>query len=619
MMFRKVAGLVLAFAMVVAGALPSSAESTVKKLGLVQASGMGMNTADQSSLVVLPNETIISFHNNENEAALLASVLSADGKTAETNEIFASGNSDGQNPSRFDWVVSSSGKLTVVYTTWLQEAGKVFAGMSARNTTDGANWSAPVTVLPTYQVDSACEPITGEICGYIQPHLKQSANGKLLLVAAKTNLVNSGWSTSTASLVSSTSVDGSSWSTASMGIELPEMSSNGKQAYYSKGLFAVEATQTDFVVLYPYLIKSSNIFKPSDTGYKSASLPLSNLAKWQTPKVVTLVPGLSWAKDGGNLHMGPFLVKTSNKLLALWFEKPADGDKTFLRESIWNPTKNAWDARKDIFNCKDCWIYNTAATDRNAFVVSGATLTLPFVVATTTRQGSLRTVKFLTIVDGAVTNGAAGTTVATNSENLTGGASFYGLHLGSDNTLTLVLQHDLIAEVVEVAADRKTQKVKRIDTLWQNENFVQADKVVHSYQRPNGNLSLMSQQYRTSGNPSGTVLNYYQLIRATPPVLSGTLTVSGTAKVTSTLKTSSVTFSSPFGASNPSYKWYRCDKIVKTAPKIKPTFCVAIPNAIFTSYKLTSKDKGKFLLASAESSNSGGSTLAFSTSTGAAK
>jgi hypothetical protein len=231
----------------------------------------------------------------------------------------------------------------------------------------------------------------------------------------------------------------------------------------------------------------------------------------------------------------------------------------------------------------------------------------------------LRTVKFLTIVDGAVTNGAAGTTVATNSENLTGGASFYGLHLGSDNTLTLVLQHDLIAEVVEVAADRKTQKVKRIDTLWQNENFVQADKVVHSYQLPNGNLSLMSQQYRTSGNPSGTVLNYYQLIRATPPVLSGTLTVSGTAKVTSTLKTSSVTFSSPFGASNPSYKWYRCDKIVKTAPKIKPTFCVAIPNAIFTSYKLTSKDKGKFLLASAESSNSGGSTLAFSTSTGAAK
>jgi len=623
MMFRKVAGLVLAFAMVVAGALPSSAESTVKKLGLVQGSGMGSNTSDQSSLVVLPNETIVSFHNDHNRAALLASVLSSDGKTAETNEIFASGNSDGQNPSRFDWVVSSSGKLTVVYTTWLQEAGKVFAGVSARSTTDGKNWSAPVSVLPTFEAELGCDPLV-QICGYIQPHLKQNANGKLLLVAAKTNLVASGWSTSTAAaLVSSTSADGSVWSAKSDIGTLPDMGGSpglAKAGYASKGLFALEATETDFVVLYPYLIKSSNIFKPSDTGYKSASLPFTNLTKWQTSKVVNLVPGLSWANYGGTLHMGPFLVKTSNKLLALWFEKPANGDKTILRESIWNPAKNAWDARKDIFNCKDCWIYNTAATDRNAFVVSGTTLTLPFVVATTTPQGSLQTVKFLTIVDGAVTNGAAGTTVATNSENLTGGAAFYGLHLGSDNTLTFVLQHDLIAEVVEVAADRKTQKVKRIDTLWQDEIFGQADKVVHSYQLPNGNLSLMSQQRRLlTGDPKGTVLNYYQLIRATPPAVTGKLAVSGTAKVASTLKTSTVTFSSPYGASTAAYKWYRCDKIVKTAPVSKPTFCVAIPNAIFTSYKLTSKDKGKFLLASAESSNSGGSTLVFSTSTAVVK
>lgn len=623
MLLKKLTGLFVAFVLVLAGASPSSAESTVKKLALVQVSGLGMKTADQSSLVVLPNETIVSIHNNENEAALLASVLSADGKTVQTNEIFDSGNSAGQNPSRFDWVVTSTGKLILVYTTWLQESGKFLSGMSARSTTDGKNWSAPVSVLPTFEAELGCDPLV-QICGYIQPHLKQNANGKLLLVAAKTNLVASGWSTSTsAALVSSTSADGSVWSAKSDIGTLPDMGGSpglAKAGYASKGLFALEATETDFVVLYPYLIKSSNIFKPSDTGYKSASLPFTNLTKWQTSKVVNLVPGLSWANDGGTLHMGPFLVKTSNKLLALWFEKPANGDKTILRESIWNSAKNSWDARKDIFNCKGCWVYNTAATDRNVFAVSGATLTLPFMQQTSTDQGASQAVKFLTIVDGVVTNGPSGTTVATNNPSVAGGARFYGLHLGSDGVLTFVLQHDYIAEVVEVAADRKTQKVKRIDTLWTPEWSGQDESAVHSYQLPNGNLSLMSQQYRfLTGEPKGTVLNYYQLIRATPPAVTGKLAVSGTAKVASTLKTSTVTFSSPYGASTAAYKWYRCDKIVKTAPVSKPTFCVAIPNATATSYKLTSKDKGKFLLTSAESSNSGGSTLAFSASTAQVK
>lgn len=603
-----------------AGVSPSSADSPVKKLGLVQSSGTGTNNADESSLVVLPNETIVSFHNDWNQANLSASVISSDGKTAETNVIFDSGNSEGQNPSRFDWVISATGKLTIVYTTWLQESGKLLAGMSARSTSDGHKWSSPVAVLPTFEADLGCEPIF-EVCGYIQPHLKQKKDGKLLLVAAKTNLVGSGLSTSTASLVSSTSVDGSSWTPTSMSIPLPDVSggwSRSNSPYFSKGIFAVEVNDTELVVLYPFSIKSDNVFKPADTGYKSVSLPLKAL-KWQAPKVVKLVSGLTWPDEGGTLNMGPFLVKTSNKLLALWFEKPANSDKTILRESIWNPTKNAWDARKDIFSCKDCWIYNTAATDRNVFVVSGNTLTLPFVVATNTNQGAIQAVKFLTIVDGVVTNGAAGTTVATSNPDVVGGASFYGVHLGSDNTLTFVLQHDFKAEVVEVSADRKTQSVKSIDTLWQNDNFVRADKVVHSFQLPNGNLSLMSQQYRLMGNPAGTIFNYYQLIRATPPAVTGKFAVNGTAKVASTLKTSTVTFSSPYGASNAAYKWYRCDKIVKTAPVSKPTFCVAIPKATNTSYKLTSKDKGKYLIASAESFNSGGTTSVFTISTAVVK
>jgi len=183
--------------------------------------------------------------------------------------------------------------------------------------------------------------------------------------------------------------------------------------------------------------------------------------------------------------------------------------------------------------------------------------------------------------------------------------------------LTFVVEANFVAHVIEVSADRKTHVMKRIDQFWQN--GIGGEKVVYSYQLPNGNLSLMTQQFRLDGNPTGNILSYYKLIRATPPVFSGKFAITGTAKVTSTIKVSKPTAASPYGATPVTIKWLRCTKQLKSAPKTKPSYCVAIPNAVATSYKLTSKDKGKYLIASAESSNSGGVASVFTVSTAVVK
>jgi hypothetical protein len=620
---KKILGLFASLLVVFAGLLPPNATanaaanptSTVKKLALIESAGLGLNTPAESSLVVLPNESIISFQHDENRTTFSANLVSADGKKSTKTEIYNSRNSSDWHANGFDWIVNQSGKLTVVYAKWTRESGKLFSGVSARSTTNGTTWSSEVSVLPAYELSLGCNAVH-EVCGYIQPHLQQSADGKLIVVAAKTELKVAGQGISSGNLIASTSSDATIWSASTSIAPLPDFGgtpSETKAAYSGKGLFSVAATDSEFIVLYPYLTNHANIWLPPDVGFRTSSLPFADLQNWQDPKVVHNVSGLTWANDGGTLHMGPFLVKTSNKLLALWFEKPSNGNLSILRGSTWDPVEKAWDARKDLYSCTNCWFYNTAPSDRNAYVASGATLTLPFVQY----QGKTRQVKFLTIVDGVATNGPDATTIITADQNLSGGASFYGVHLGSDNVLTFVVEANFVAHVVEVSADRKTQVMKRIDQFWQN--GLGGEKVVYSYQLPNGNLSLMTQQYRFDGNPTGNILSYYQLIRATPPVFSGKFAVTGTAKVASTIKVAKPTATSPYGAKSVTLKWLRCTKQLKSAPKTKPSYCVAIPNAVSTSYKLTSKDKGKYLIASAESSNSGGVAAIFTASTSIVK
>jgi len=95
---------------------------------------------------------------------------------------------------------------------------------------------------------------------------------------------------------------------------------------------------------------------------------------------------------------------------------------------------------------------------------------------------------------------------------------------------------------------------------------------------------------------------------ATKPSASKAASVSGTAKVGKSLLGGKGTWT---GAPTYAYKWYACSAS-GTAKTSVPSGCTAITGATSTSFKLTTKQKGKYIRFGVTARNAGGSTVSVS-------
>ena len=610
MFMRRLLALISIGALVAFGTAPASANTSATKLPVFETSDSQLS-GDQSSIVVLPDGTRVALHNDWRTARFYSSVLSADSKTVATATIFANGNTLGQNPTRFDWKLSKEGKLFVLFTTWVTNNGVPTVGLKIRSTLDGQNWTDPISVVPDYQDDTGCNP-RNQVCGYVQPRLVQNSSGALLAVAARATTIIK------ANFVSATSTNGVNWSAPSVSqasVALPTEIGAVNNINSGTNLFGVTATETDFVLIHYYYVPGATVFKIGDYGYKAMSMPFKSLGKWSSVKVVSLVRGTDVANRAVTT-LGPYVVYTPNKLQALWFERPTNSSNTVLRQSIYSTSTGEWSAPKKIYQCSDCDITHSTTADRNATIVSGSSILLPFVESKGGLQMQLF-VKFLTITDGVLSSQGATDVVA--GEPQSNEVEFFGAHQSPDGTLAFVVQRDLAVELVEFSNDRKTKTITPVGYLGSKRPNYGLGRVVHSAVAADGNIAMMFHHYPETSDPQKTTYNYYKVNRVLAPALKGKLTITGVTKVGSTLKTSTVSFTASVAPSTMVTQWYRCSKIVKTAPNKKPVDCVPIPNALLKSYKLTTKDKGKYLIASVSSFNSGGTTIVFSTSSAVVK
>jgi hypothetical protein len=94
----------------------------------------------------------------------------------------------------------------------------------------------------------------------------------------------------------------------------------------------------------------------------------------------------------------------------------------------------------------------------------------------------------------------------------------------------------------------------------------------------------------------------------TKPGASKAAGVSGTAKVAKSLLGSKGTWAR---ATSYSYKWYACTS-AGTSKTAVPSGCTAISGATSTSFKLTTKQKGKYIRFAVTARNTGGSTVSVS-------
>ena len=610
MFMRKLFALVSIAALFAFGSVPASANTSATKLPVFEKSET-LLSGDQSSIAVLPDGTRVALHNDWRTARFYSSLLSADSKTVATATIFASGNTLGQNPTRFDWKLSKEGKLFVLFTTWVTNNGVPTVGLKIRSTLDGQNWSDPISVVPDYRDDTGCNP-RNQVCGYVQPRLVQNSSGALLAVAARATTI------SKANFVSATSTNGVTWSAPSVSqasVALPTEIGAVNNINSGTNLFGVTATQTDFVLIHYYYTPGATVFKIGDYGYKTMSMPFKSLGKWSSVKVVSLVRGTDVANRAVTT-LGPYVVYTPNKLQALWFERPTNSFNTVLRQSIYSTSTGEWSAPKKIYQCTNCDITRSTTADRNATIVSGSSIVLPFVESKGDLQMQLF-VKFLTITDGVLSPQGATDVVA--GEPRSTEVEYFGGHLSPNGALALVVQRDLAVELIEFSSDKKSKTITKVGYLGSKRPSYGLGRVVHSAVAADGNIAMMFHHYPETQVPQETTFNYYKVNRVFAPALKGKLAISGTTKLGSTLKISTVSFTAAVTPSQMVTQWYRCSKTLKTAPKTKPADCVAIPNALAKSYKLTTKDKGKYLIASVSSFNSGGTTIVFSTSSAVVK
>jgi hypothetical protein len=118
------------------------------------------------------------------------------------------------------------------------------------------------------------------------------------------------------------------------------------------------------------------------------------------------------------------------------------------------------------------------------------------------------------------------------------------------------------------------------------------------------------------GSNINNVAKFVAIERASAPVTSGAgPSIVGKAKTGVTLKSSIVGFKSISGVGANAFQWYACSRAVAPNTTILPDGCVAIAKATAATFKVTSKQKGKYLSVAVKNTNSVGTITLFAPAT----
>lgn len=120
----------------------------------------------------------------------------------------------------------------------------------------------------------------------------------------------------------------------------------------------------------------------------------------------------------------------------------------------------------------------------------------------------------------------------------------------------------------------------------------------------NGNMFFFS----ASGYTTRDSIVYVQ---AAAPTHSGTPAVRGTAKTGAKLTAGNLIFSSISGIGVTTRQWYACTREVPVNTTVKPSTCSAISKATGSTFKVTSKQKGKYITVAVKNSNPVGTATIF--------
>jgi len=508
----------------------------------------------------MSDSTVINLwsESDSNGRYIKSVLLKSDGTVSEPSVVVAASTSANLGyyfRDNGEWLITKDGTVALAWVETENNTSYVYIAF----TKDGIEWSVPTQIFTPRQVTSNSMACMMQGCGYKINKLAIDSRGTFAVLASFFN-------NPTSTLLASTSVDGMNWgavSTLESGSNLNSYRAPTIAALPGGGFAAIWNIATSL---------KYSILVPTFPSY------------WQRSKVIETVNGLN-----GDL----IFTQTDPTHFSLFFA-PA-GNTPMLNQQLFDLTTKTWGTSSTIITAPAGW-YSSSIKFSMGKNWHGA------IAFGTALNGVLESYAHLVEFTNSVPSPQQ--LLKTGTEQT---MDVPALRVNFDDSITMVTRGDRRrANIITWKAGVQLGDVEIPTTV--NTDIYNMMAAVS----PSGNIFINSGS--SSASYEGIVY-----VSATKPQPVGDIRVPLTAKVGSSLIATIPTFTGLSSVGVTTIQWYSCSSPVLAVQITIPAGCVAISKARATKFKVTTKQKKKYIAVSVSNTNAVGTTTLFSPTTAKTK
>ena len=559
-MIRKLVSAIIVFALATIGLSAASPAQAAVTFSPAVASSMDPNTQ-----VVVPGTdqfAIMLFTTSESSVSYLKSAhLNLDGTVTDVTVI------DSGVDSYFwlnkESVIGGLGPKGIM-ASWIRTSYTESSGMTPGSrehgvysafTDDGFSWSMPVQTFDSLSYtdnDEICGWINMGMCGYSNLKVAQDSNGVLTLA------ITIRYGNRNLTKIK-TSVDGTNWGNES---DFSSVADN---------VFLTALTALEEGGFMAFFLGSVN---GTSTVFYSRSLS-ARPGFWSSPFVVAT----------GDFQNLTFTPTGAGKYSLLYFGNT--NETTNLYRKVFDTKTRTWSSQETL-NTAASWL----ATGTDLVAIRGNRVSYIYAVSIAAVQQSK--IFLVDIIDGVAKPAIQVADVGDQQPNV------FGLRVNADGTVSFAYSGQWQSPQLVSVSPLGVPTVTPIPVDMAAGNSIGTVS-------PSGNMFLEVKNWQT--NTAKTIA--YQGAEAPRPF--GLRKINGKAKVNASLSVTIPTFASRTGIGTTRIQWYSCTTKTATVQLTIPLNCAAIPKATALKFKVTAKQKNKYLGVAVSNTNAVGTATLFST------
>jgi hypothetical protein len=554
-MLRKLVSAFTVFALAVFGL---SQVSTAQAATVSPVTGLDSKHA-YGHLVALNDARAISIweEQDDNGRYLKSGVLNSNGTFDNVNLITSEARntyfSAGQNLGS---LVTPEGALVIAWTKFDSDSSSVLMA----GTSDGESWSNPVEVFADTPISGGSMCMMME-CGFSNPLLAVDKTGLIALsVVFKADYGNQ-------TQFLKTSIGGNSWSPSTV---------------ISNGNNFIGETRTLEALPNGGIMSTWTEFGNNDPVIKYMTVTGGAVNFWTRPKTLG---------TGNFPNIKNYLVQTDPTHMSLFFGIYRNSDLSIEMQK-YNVNTGIWSTPVAVITAPNGYIYDSMRVDSNSSYVT--------TVAVGVSTNGTPEAKAYQV---SITNSIPGQQSIVETNNLNQALAVEAVHTNEDGSSYLLVngQTSTIAKVLHVVSGVSASS----QSLTGLTGTTYGSKAVVS---KNGTFFALTN--------NGTDIQAVAYFTASIPVATGTLSISGLSKIGKTLSAKMPAFGGVSGPGKVTVQWYACSAKIVGIPTSIPVGCVAIAKATSSKFKVTSKQKKKYLAIAVTSSNKIGATTLIKATSG---